>query len=255
MITIIYIFIFIFGAIIGSFLNVVINRYNTGMGISGRSYCPVCSKKLSWSELIPVFSFLMQKRKCIGCGGIISWQYPIVEITTGLLFLLIYNSQSTINDVLFYWLVMSILIVIVVYDFRHKIIPNGFVYTFIALSFFSIFQVSDFKLNIPNTWDLFAGPLLAAPFVLLWSFSDGRLMGLGDGKLALGIGWMLGIAKGISAMLIAFWTGAIVGIALLFLRRKTITMKSEIPFGPFLVLGTIIIFLFNINIVDYLLSF
>jgi len=144
---------------------------------------------------------------------------------------------------------------LLVYDLKHKIIPNGFVYAFILISFLNLFISPYLGMELPSKMELLAGPILAIPFVLLWFFSRGTWMGLGDGKLALGIGWMLGITKGISAILVAFWAGAIVGIILLFLKPKTITMKSEIPFGPFLVLGLLLVLLFNINILDFLLSF
>jgi len=185
----------------------------------------------------------------------------VIEIITGLLFLLIFNLQPSIFNtvsivhLLYYWVIASLFIVIAVYDFNHKIIPNGFVYAFIILSFLHLFINVNSEVIYPSAMDFLAGPILAIPFVLVWFFSKGRWMGLGDGKLALGIGWMLGILKGISAMLIAFWVGAIIGITLLFLEHKTITMKSEIPLGPFLILGALIVFLFNIDIIDYLLSF
>jgi len=250
-----YIFVFVFGIIIGSFLNVVISRYNTGIGILGRSFCPACSRKLSWAELFPVISFILQKGKCRGCVSKISFQYPVVEIITGLLFVLTYNLQSTIYNLLFYWFVVSISVVIVVYDLKHKIIPNGFVYAFILASFFNLFINSNLEIGFPGWMELFSGPVLAIPFVLLWFFSRGTWMGLGDGKLVLGIGWILGFIKGVSVLLIAFWIGAIVGIVLLFLKRKTITMKSEIPFAPFLIFGFLVVFLFNANIIEYLLYF
>lgn len=138
----IYIFIFIFGAIIGSFLNVVILRYNTGESVvySG-SRCFSCGKKLTWSELIPIFSFLIQKGRCRQCKSKISPQYPIVELITALVFCAIFwklNHQFDFYSVpsAAYWLaVFGSLIVISVYDFRHQIIPDKIVYLLIFLAF------------------------------------------------------------------------------------------------------------------------
>jgi len=134
--------IFFFGAVIGSFLNVVILRYNTGGSLfKKRSRCFSCQKKLNWYELIPIFSFFIQKGKCKGCGSKISWQYPVVEFLTGFLFLtatwkLSFQVEA---ELLFAWLIISLLIVIAVYDFRHKIIPNSFVWMFNLLAFLGLF--------------------------------------------------------------------------------------------------------------------
>src|SRR3989338_1530496 len=256
--------VFILGAIVGSFLNVVILRYNTGVSFfSGRSFCPSCGKKLSWYELVPVVSFFALRRKCAGCDSKISWQYPLVEITTGLLFLLaIFNLQFLIFNIetamitLYYWIIWSILIVISVYDLRHKIIPDLLVFLFAGLSLVFLL-LSTWKTRF-QMWDILAGPLFALPFAALWFFSQGRWMGLGDAKLALGIGWFLGLIKCGSAIILGFWMGAIVGLALIGISKLSIAkrfrsnygLKSEIPFGPFLILGTIIAFFFNINIFD-----
>ena len=259
-----FVIIFIFGTIVGSFLNVVILRYNTGVSFfSGRSFCPSCGKKLSWYELVPVVSFFALRRKCAGCGSRISWQYPLVEITTGLLFLLaIFNLQFLIFNIetamitLYYWIIWSILIVISVYDLRHKIIPDLLVFLFAGLSLVFLL-LSTWKTGF-QMWDFLAGPLFALPFAALWFFSQGKWMGVGDAKLALGIGWFLGLIKGGSAIILGFWMGAIVGLTLIGISKLSIAkhphsnygLKSEIPFGPFLILGTIIAFFFNINVFD-----
>src|SRR3972149_11250009 len=244
--------VFILGTIVGSFLNVVIRRYNTGVSFfSGRSFCPSCGKKLSWYELVPVVSFFALRRKCAGCDSRISWQYPLVEITTGLLFLLaIFNLQFLIFNIetamitLYYWIIWSILIVISIYDLRHKIIPDLLVFLFAGLSLVFLLVSTGWGniLHAPYYWDFLAGPLFALPFAALWFFSHGRWMGLGDAKLALGIGWFLGLVKGGSAIILGVWMGAIVGLALVGISKLSIAkhfhsnygLKSAIPFGPFL---------------------
>jgi len=247
-----YAIVFVFGSIIGSFLNVVIYRYNTGTSIArGRSMCFSCGKSLSWYELIPVVSFLIQRGKCYSCKSKISFQYPTVEILTGLLFLLTWISGFQIIELLFYWTVMAILLVIAVYDIRHKIIPNGFVYAFIILSLGNLILTSDFGM-----WDWLAGPILFFPFASLWFMSRGTWMGFGDAKLAWGIGWFLGLYAGASAVILSFWIGAVWGLYLIAFSKihrllgkgKRFTMKSEIPFGPFLVLGTLLVFFFDIDV-------
>ena len=261
MYSLIFVFIFLLGTIIGSFLNVVIYRLNTGKTmVNGRSICMTCNKDLRWYELIPVLSFLIQSGKCRRCANKISHQYPIVEVVTGLVFALVSFKFLSIFDVsLFSYIlivgifvtIFSLLIVISVYDLRHKIIPDKLVYTFIIISFISIFINPLTPSHIfvwPTITALIAGPVLALPFASLWYFSGGKLMGLGDGKLILGMGWMLGLSLGFSAVMLAFWIGTVVSLLLMFLHRKKINMKSQIPFAPFLIIGTAIAFFFNLDI-------
>lgn len=250
-----YLIVFLFGTIVGSFLNVVIYRYNTGMSIAeGRSQCFSCGKRLSWHELIPMVSFLIQKGKCRGCGSKISWQYPLVEFITGILFLLSFYQVPIISWHLVYlWIIMSLFVVITVYDIKHKIIPNGFVYAFIGISFLGLLLSPDLQFTAVN---FFAAPFLSAPFAGLWFFSRGTWMGFGDVKLAWGIGWFLGLWAGLSAIVFAFWIGSIFSLALLFVSHisrlsfapKRFTMKSEIAFGPFLLLGTLIVLFTGMNV-------
>ncbi|PIQ70141.1 MAG: prepilin peptidase [Candidatus Tagabacteria bacterium CG_4_8_14_3_um_filter_41_8] len=242
----IYAFVFIFGAIIGSFLNVVIKRYNTGESIIySDSRCLACGKKLSWSELIPICSFLLQKGKCRGCHSKISRQYPLVEFLTGLLFLSIFlKFFPDIILVIFYWIAASLLIIISVYDFYHQIIPDKIVYLLIFLALGYWFFIGNAALS-----GFLAGLSFFLFFFLLWISSRGRSMGLGDSKIALAAGWILGFENGIIAILFSFWIGAILGVFLLLFSRKTFTLKSRIPFGPFLSLGIIIAFLFGESII------
>lgn len=253
-----HLFIFILGLIVGSFLNVVIYRYNTGLSvIGGRSRCLACARDLRWFELIPVFSFLFQRGRCTQCGSKISWQYPAVELVTGLLFVLTFQ-QFILRSASVYWLVghliiFSLLTVITVYDLRHKIIPDGLVYTFILLSLLLAF--SDFSLILVIN-HLLAGFILFVFFFLLWWLSRGRWMGFGDAKLALGVGFLLGLMGGVSAIVFAFWLGAVVGLLLIILARLSatrgsFTIKSEIPFAPFIIIGLCLNFFLQLNVVTF----
>lgn len=259
---------FIFGTIIGSFLNVVIFRYNTGHLILGKSECLSCGKKLKWFELIPVFSFIFQRGRCRKCKSRISLQYPFIELFTGIVFLgiflkfsdLLFNSPKQMILVsVYYMVIFSILIVVFMYDIRHKIIPDDLVYTFATISLGSIFfNLSDFSLSIPTLLPIFSGPMLFLPFFLLWYFSKGKWIGLGDGKLALGIGWFTGLYMGINVLMLSFWIGAVVSallilVSALFSKGKQLTMKSEIPLGPFLILGIFLVFFFEIDIIGFIL--
>jgi prepilin signal peptidase PulO-like enzyme (type II secretory pathway) len=203
-----------------------------------------CAKTLDWHELIPIISFLVQKGKCSKCQSKISFQYPLVEFLTGFVFVMIFQSMplnTTIDlvSIIYYWVIFSILIMISFYDIRHKIIPDGPIYTFIALSLLSPI-ISSGSLDFGIILSVLSGLILSAPFALLWILSDGRLMGLGDAKIVLGLGIMLGLAQGLAAVLLAFWSGAIFSIILLLFRKGGFTMKSEIPFGPFLIASAFI---------------
>ncbi len=257
----IFILIFLLGTIIGSFLNVVIYRFNTGKSVvTGRSICMTCSHKLSWYELIPVFSFLIQSGKCRSCVSSISHQYPIVEFITGLMFTFVsfhFLSILDFSQTLYIFLVIlfvflfSLLIVISVYDIRHKIIPDKLVFVFGLIAFLSIFinqtGVGPFFV-VPTILNIIAGPLLALPFALLWLVSRGRWMGLGDAKLILGIGWMLGLTGGLAALILSFWIGSVISLIIIFFSSKKMNLKTEIPFAPFLIISTLIVFLYNLDI-------
>jgi leader peptidase (prepilin peptidase)/N-methyltransferase len=257
---------FIFGAIIGSFLNVVILRYNTGKSIgNSRSMCLCCGQTLTSRDLIPIVSYLIQRGKCNKCSSKISIQYPLVEILSGLSFvsILIINQDLFFSDLklflinsIFLAIVFSILLVIFVYDIKHKIIPDllVFLFSFISLVYFVITTPFENYSETVVLLDLFAGPILFIPFYLLWKVSSGKWIGLGDGKLALGIGFFLGFVHGISAIFLAFLIGAIVSSLILLIDRlygkdKNITMKTEIPFAPFLIIGILIIFFFPIDLI------
>ncbi len=254
---------FILGTIIGSFLNVVILRHNSGRTVGGRSMCFSCGKTLHWHELVPVFSYLFQRGKCTKCKSKISPQYPIVEFLTGVIFallawklsfLLMLSPLTYITKTLFYGYLLSLLVVIAVYDLKHGIIPDQFSYLFSIMSFLLLFfETGNIMMaHVPTLLQVLAGPIIASPFLFLWWVSKGKWMGFGDVKLALGMGFLLGVAQGITALLIAFWLGALVSIFLLLLKRYRFTMKSEIPFGPFLVCATCVTFIFSLNWIAFL---
>ncbi len=239
------IFVFAFGSIVGSFLNVIILRYNTGRGINGRSFCFSCGALIRWFSLIPVLSFLVQGGKCRECKSKISWQYPSVELLTGLVFLFIFWKFGFDSLLPFYLFISSLLIIISVYDFKHKIIPDGVVYLLIASAFVNLCYQYLFLGDGSALWSLVVGTVMALFLGGLWFFSGGTWMGFGDAKLILALGWLLPPCLGVSAFIFAFWIGAVVGIALTFFAKARMT--SEIPFAPFLIIGFFVALLLNIN--------
>ncbi len=256
-----------FGLIIGSFLNVLILRWGK-RGLGGRTSCMSCERTLSWYDMIPVFSWFALHGTCRTCNARISVQYPIVEALTAILFAVIGVSSLVLGAQVFSCAMAALLIAIAAYDLRHTIILDAWVFTFAALAFISqalFTPQGEFGILM-----LLSGPIVAAPLFALWLFSRGAWMGFGDVKLALGMGWLLGPLYGVAAVFFAFVIGATFSLPLLFLSshmwRKIaaritptlsspkfalgFTIKSEIPFGPFLVASTLIIWLSLIYSVD-----
>lgn len=252
MIIFIPILISVLGLLVGSFLGVVISRMHTGRSIvKGRSKCDRCAKTLAWYELIPVVSFIFQRAKCRGCKGELSYAHPLRELTMGIVFVLLYihtlGLGLSLNMSVAYFIVScivaSILMVIFVYDMRHKIIPDELIYTLGILGLgciaYSTYTTGSFVFLGDA---LIAGPLIATPFFLIWLISKGRAMGFGDVKLALVLGWLLGITLGIAMLFVSFWIGGLVGVFLLALTKKY-SLKSEVPFAPFMIVATALVFL------------
>lgn len=268
---------FALGAIFGSFLLVVTVRYGTGKSLQGRSHCFSCGTTLKWYELIPILSYLSQRGRCRTCSSHIPLETIAVEVFTAVLFTLLALRGLFVGNVeviftfpyliatLFLFLLFSILTIIFFYDFRHKIIPDIFSLAFgvialIAGFFFSIeggvFLFTG--LHIPTLWYLAGGILVPLPFYLIWLFSKGRLIGLGDPKLMVGIGLFFGVIQGLTAVIVSFWIGTLAIIAMLiiqkvlskklFERKRGGIMKQEVPFGPFLILGTLVTLIFNLQL-------
>jgi len=253
---IIPLFIFLFGLAIGSFLNVLVLRMRTGMSLGGRSGCFSCGHELSWKELIPVLSFVMLKGRCKNCSSKISWQYPLVEISVAVLFLLVWFLKKpdmwnfvTISIGLINFAIMAVFVAIFVYDIKHKIIPDSFVISLIVLGLLQtalmVYQGGGFMLFVHK---IIASLFLFFPFFVLWSVSRGRWIGLGDGKLALAFGFLLPFTSAISGIVMAFWLGALVSIFLLSMQGKQVGMKTQIPFAPFLIIGALIVFFYPLDL-------
>lgn len=258
--------VFIFGTFIGSFLNVLILRHNTGKTLLGRSGCMSCRKSLGWAELVPVLSYVLQRGRCKGCRSHVSLQYPIVELLTGVMFALAFLTSDSTAEILFSTILFSVLIVIVVYDMRHKIIPDRYVWTFVLLGVLTLFvDLGTLTLSTPSLTEVLAGPIVALPLFLLWVVSGGRWIGLGDSKVALAIGFFLGIGGGLVALMLSFWIGAAYGISIMIAQKlhtyhrlnkgkEALTMKSEVPFAPFLILGFLLIYMFPQTFLDPIIS-
>lgn len=243
------IFLFLLGLAIGSFLNVLILRTNTGMKLGGRSRCFSCLKKLEWTDLIPVVSYLTIRGRCRHCGSGISIQYPLVEMATGIVFVsLAYFMNPLVGGIvpiLRYVLAaafFSILVAISLYDIRHKIIPDQFsVALFVIAVLFEAFAFYTTRDGGAVGVDILSGLGAFSFFALLWFVSSGRWMGFGDAKIAISIGLFLGFPGAFLAILFAFWIGAFFALTMLALAQYS--RKTEVPFAPFLAVGSYLAFL------------
>lgn len=253
-----------FGLIFGSFTNVLILRHGT-RALDGRSSCPKCGRVLAWYELLPVLSWLMLRGKCSSCRASISVQYPVVELAAGISFLVLGLAPLPLIAQVIGCAIAIFCIAIFVYDLYHMIMPDRWVWSFNALALvFSLYLVYLFAPTggwVPYVWLLVAGPLVSLPLFLMWLISRGTWMGFGDVKFALGMGWLLGLGYGYLALMYSFVIGAIVGVFILIPLPHIVralhslgitrlgggkggfTMKSEVPFGPFLIIGTSIVWL------------
>ena len=256
-----YLIIFFIGLCIGSFLNCVIWRLFTKENfLISRSYCPKCRQILSWQDLIPVLSFIILKGKCRYCREKISYQYPLLEIATGLLFVLIFYFQTcffnefcfqNIVNLLYLWIISCFLIIIFTYDLKHFIIPNQVIYPAIVIAFFyQLFNLWNFK---PLLFPVFSAVFASAFFFSIVLISQGKWMGMGDVKLAFLMGLLLGFPQILLALFLAFLIGAIIGLSLIMLKKKT--LKSEVPFGPFLIIGTFIAMFWGEKIINLYLKY
>jgi len=270
-----YIFIFVFGLCVGSFLNTVIYRLKTGESILFlRSHCPSCKHTLGFFDLIPLFSFIFLGGRCRYCKKKISWQYPMVELATGILFVLFsylakLPSHLTMEQLSLEWFFVgltlnfffvSILIIIFVYDLKHSIIPDKVVWFGIAVLLILnglALLVQLLFINKPDSILPFLNRLLAAAlaggfFLILVLISREKWMGWGDVKLGILIGLILGWPNILVALFLAFVSGAIVGGGLVLAKKKT--LKSQIPFGPFLCGSCIVAMLVGEKILDWYLG-
>ena len=282
---IIYIFVFLLGLSIGSFLNCVIYRLEQKKSLKGRSFCPQCNHELSWQDLFPVFSFLSLRGECRYCHKKISIQYPSVELFTGILFVLIFWSLGFswslgfgIRDFIklcFIFYVSCSMIVIFVYDLKHYIIPDKVLFPAIIITFlyrlignwkepygeFARWRQMGIG-NFATISNFILAALIASGFFLtIFLVSRGRWMGFGDVKLAVLMGLLLGIPNVLVALFLAFFFGAIIGIILMVFPfgsaqgREKKSLKSEIPFGPFLITGTFVSMLCGYWIIQWYLNF
>ena len=247
-----YIIVFIFGSIWGSFSNVCIRRIpNNTSVIKGRSHCPSCNKLIKWYDNIPLLSFLILKAKCRDCSTTIDVKYFIIELISALNFVLIfYLFGFSSTTILFFILSIGFLIIFFI-DLKHFIIPNEITYPLMMLGFLKSF-VPNLNLNLfPNFINSLIGGFFGYVIIWLVIFIYKKLrnkegMGLGDAKLVSVIGFWFGW---ISIPFVIFFSSAIALIKVIpdLIKNKK-NLSSEIPFGPYLIVGCLTFLILNSQI-------
>jgi prepilin signal peptidase PulO-like enzyme (type II secretory pathway) len=259
-------FIFLFGLIIGSFLNCLIWRLHTGESLGGRSYCPKCKAKIAWYDNIPLLSFIFLRGRCRHCGEKISFQYPLVELATAVLFVLAFVIQFSgikfstgmagLNKYSIYnmqylllirnWFLIAVMIVIFVYDLRWYLILD-------VITLPACLVVSGFNLALGYSWQnlLFSGIIGAGFFLIQFLISRGHWLGGGDIRLGLLMGLVLGWPYVILAIFLAYVGGSLVGLSLVAASKKK--WGAKLPLAVFLTPATIIIMFWGEQILNWYL--
>jgi leader peptidase (prepilin peptidase)/N-methyltransferase len=233
------------GAVVGSFLNVVIHRLPRGESVvKPRSRCPECGAQIAGYDNVPVISWLVLRGRCRHCGTGISPRYPAVELLTAAAFVAVVLVRGFDDDLVLELPFVAALIALAGIDFDRKLLPNKIVYPLAAYGVVATLLVerSDLVEHLVAGAGAFAF-LLAA----VLAYPSG--MGMGDVKLAGAMGLFLGVAV-IPALLVAFLSGSLVGLVILA-REGASARKKAIPFGVFLALGGIVCVLAGPDLVDF----
>ncbi|MBI5405776.1 prepilin peptidase [Candidatus Kaiserbacteria bacterium] len=226
---------FFFGAIVASFVGVLVARLHTGASFfTGRSRCDACNAPLSPLALVPVVSYLASGGRAQCCGARISLAAPLTELLLGGLFVLAYLHVRFSSVLLLLLLSLSILLALVLYDLSHQILPPTLLAAFIVAAAATGF------LSAPSPTvfleELLAALLIAGSLALVHLLSRGRAMGFSDAPLAFGLALLAGRAA-LPGLMFSFWIGAVIGIAILLKRPVGSRMGVEVPFAPFLAAG------------------
>ena len=260
--------VFIFGLIIGSFLDVIVCRFHTGKSINGRSRCLSCGHTLSWFELFPFLSYVVLRGRCRRCEGAIPSRLLVTELLTASIFLLVFFAVGVSLLLPLSLVLVALLIVVTLYDYRHMIIPDELM---LLIGVLSVMYVA-LEYSIGIEFEVLAYHILSALgasgfYFLLWLVSKGKWIGLGDAKLALVLGLFLYPLQAFSMVVFSFWIGASISLSLLaiqFILNRgqkhlpfiplTLTMKSEVPFAPFMIVSFCIVFFGHVQVLALLHS-
>lgn len=246
---------FIFGASIGSFVQVIASRLHVAPIIKGRSKCLSCGEVLRPSDLIPVLSYLFLKGKCRYCKSRYGISALVVEILFGIVFLALYHfillgQPTLILSMLwltYYTLLFGTLGVMALYDRAHSYIPVSFLVMYLFLT------CAMFVLRLFEYGDVFTllSPLFVVlPFLIIWIATKGKGLGFGDVILFFGVGAFFGSLQGFAVLMISVWIGAVVGLYIKYILNKQYSKTTAIPFVPFIVFAFLIVLFTGIDVLS-----
>ena len=256
--------VFMFGMLFGSFYNVVGYRIPNNMSIVWpHSFCPKCKHELKWYELIPVFSFLIQKGKCRKCGCKISFFYPVIELLTGILFMIAYLKFGFSIEFLISILISSFLVIVIVSDFNYLVISDEVTIFFTVASIVVQFICLGFMAGISSIiYGLFAFSLMYLIMILGSKLMGEEALGGGDVKLMFFVGTVLSaispiiindLSTYVNFLNIFFEIFLASAIAIPFALIAFFSKKNRVvPFGPFILLASLIIYLTSYNVINAL---
>lgn len=240
-----YSIIFLYGIVIGSFLNVCIYRIPAKESLIPSSHCMSCGHKLHWYDLFPVFSYILLRGRCRYCKAKVSWQYPLIEMLNGVLYVIVFMANGINLNSVVYCLMTSALIVISVIDERTYEIPVG------LNIFLLILGVVMCALNWQNVTEHLIGAVaVGIPLYLLYLLSGGKAIGGGDIKLMGAAGLIIGW----KCIVLAFFVGCILGSVIHVLRMKLTKVEHVLAMGPYLSAGIFITALWGNRMIEWYLG-
>ena len=247
-------FAFIFGLVIGSFLNVCISRLpkNESIVFPG-SKCPVCQNALKWYHNIPVISFIYLKGRCSFCGTRISLTYPVVEMLMGIFSLLLFSKYGPSVIFLIFLAFVAALIVVSFIDLELRIIPDVISLPGIVIGVLAGFVRQDLTFIDSLIGAIAGGGVLLLVMLGYYLLTKREGMGMGDAKLLAMIGAFLGWRSLLFVILSSAFLGALVGVVVMFVQKKD--SKLAVPFGPFLSLGAVMYIFVGPTLIDWYLGF
>ncbi len=241
------------GALVGSYLNVVIYRVPRGRStLRPRSKCPGCNQPIAWYDNVPVLSYLVLRGRCRRCRQALSMRYPIVEATTSALFALATFHFGLSITTLIAWLFLSLLLSLALIDFDHLLLPDALTLPGLVLGLL-LSTVSDLTGPLSAGLGAFLGGFVLLAIIGLYLLLRGEFgMGLGDPKMLAMIGAFLGLSKTVVTLFVASLVGSLVSLLLILARRAD--GRSKLPFGVYLALGAAVALFFGDSLVHWYIS-
>jgi leader peptidase (prepilin peptidase)/N-methyltransferase len=246
---------FLYGESLGSFVQVLVTRLHVANMFNTRSKCLSCGTRIKWFDLVPVLSYLVLRGKCRECKSSFGVSSLITELLFGAVFVCVHYTVllgKGVTIIGFSWLVYYSALVIIlgsitIYDIKHKMIPGIFLGLLLLMSALSLIARSFIDFDLVS---IFTPLIIALPFSVLYIVTRGKSLGFGDILLYLAVGGFLDVWQGLAVLVISVWMGSVFGIALYVFNKKNYTMKTAIPFAPFIVAAFFIVLFTGIDIVS-----